>query len=71
MKTQGGAGELAYCHLDLASLSSVEKFSNKVLETESRLDLLVNNAGIMIPPLSKTEDGFEVQFGVNFLGYFA
>lgn len=71
MKAQGGAGELVYGHLDLASLSSVKEFSENILGEESRLDLLVNNAGIMIPPPSKTEDGFEIQFGVNFLGHFA
>lgn len=71
MKAQGGTGELVYGHLDLSSLSSVKEFSDKVLHAESRLDLLVNNAGIMIPPPSKTEDGFEIQFGVNFIGHFA
>lgn len=71
MKAQGGAGELVYGHLDLASLSSVKEFSENILGEESRLDLLVNNAGIMIPPPSKTKDGFEIQFGVNFLGHFA
>ncbi len=71
MEAQGGTGELVYGHLDLASLSSVKEFSKKVLEAESSLSLLVNNAGIMIPPPSKTEDGFEVQFGVNFIGHFA
>ena len=71
MKAQSGTGELVYGHLDLASLSSVKDFSDKVLETESRLDLLINNAGVMIPPPSKTEDGFEIQFGVNFIGHFA
>ncbi len=71
MKAQGGTGELVFGQLDLGSLSAVKEFSNKVLETESRLDLLINNAGIMIPPPSKTEDGFESQFGVNFIGHFA
>ncbi|MFK8009493.1 MAG: oxidoreductase [Saprospiraceae bacterium] len=71
MKAQGGTGELVYGHLDLASLSSVKDFSDKVLETESRLELLINNAGVMIPPPSKTEDGFEIQFGINFIGHFA
>ena len=71
MKAQGGTGELIFGSLDLASLGSVKEFSDKVLESESRLDLLVNNAGIMIPPPSKTEDGFEIQFGVNFIGHFA
>ncbi len=71
MKGKGGTGELIYGHLDLASLRSVKDFSEKVLETESRLDLLINNAGVMIPPPSKTEDGFEIQFGVNYIGHFA
>jgi len=71
MKTQGGIGELVFVHLDLANLSSVKAFSDKVLEAESRLDLLINNAGVMIPPPSKTEDGFEIQFGINFVGHFA
>ncbi|MFK8101166.1 MAG: oxidoreductase [Saprospiraceae bacterium] len=71
MKAQGGTGELVYAHLDLSSLSAVKDFSNQLLQRESRLDLLINNAGIMIPPPSKTEDGFEIQFGVNFVGHFA
>ncbi|MEL6558550.1 MAG: oxidoreductase [Bacteroidota bacterium] len=71
MKAEGGTGELIYGHLDLADLSSVRKFSEFILKTESRLDLLINNAGIMIPPPSKSKDGFEIQFGVNFIGHFA
>ncbi|MEM9556733.1 MAG: oxidoreductase [Acidobacteriota bacterium] len=58
-------------HLDLASLSSVVGFAGRVLESQQRLDLLINNAGIMIPPLSRTCEGFEMQFGVNHLGHFA
>ena len=71
MKVESDGGELVYGHLDLSSLSSVKEFAKKIKETESRLDLLINNAGVMIPPPSKTEDGFELQFGVNFLGHFA
>lgn len=71
MKADGGIGELVYEHLDLASLHSVKTFADNVIKAESRLDLLINNAGIMIPPQSKTEDGFEIQFGVNFVGHFA
>ncbi len=71
MKAQGGAGELVFSAVDLASLRSVKAFTDAILATESRLDLLVNNAGVMIPPPSKTEDGYESQFGVNFVGHFA
>lgn len=71
MKAISSGGELVYSRLDLASLSSVKEFAEKVIASESRLDLLVNNAGVMIPPPSKSEDGFELQFGVNFLGHFA
>jgi NAD(P)-dependent dehydrogenase (short-subunit alcohol dehydrogenase family) len=71
MKSDGGTGKLVYEHLDLASLRSVKAFADNVIQAESSLDLLINNAGIMIPPQSKTEDGFEVQFGVNFVGHFA
>ncbi|WP_158792935.1 oxidoreductase [Granulicella sp. L60] len=57
--------------LDLASLKSVRAFAAKV-NREARLDLLVNNAGVMrLPKRQVTEDGFEVQFGTNFLGPFA
>ncbi len=71
MEADGGTGELVYEHLDLASLNSVKAFADKVIQAETSLDLLVNNAGIMIPPPAKTEDGFEIQFGVNFIGHFA
>lgn len=57
--------------LDLADLKSVEKFAEEFKKNYSRLDLLINNAGIMIPPYSKTKDGFEMQFGTNHLGHFA
>jgi NAD(P)-dependent dehydrogenase (short-subunit alcohol dehydrogenase family) len=57
--------------LDLASLASVRAFAAKV-STAPKLDLLINNAGVMaIPQREITEDGFERQFGTNFLGHFA
>lgn len=55
--------------LDLADLSSVSALAERL--AEERLDLLVNNAGIMAPPRSETADGFELQFGTNHLGHFA
>ena len=56
--------------LDLASFASIRKFCSEVLAEEPRLDILINNAGIMRCPYWKTEDGFEMQFGVNHLGHF-
>ena len=57
--------------LDLASLSSIERFARNFIRSHSRLDVLVNNAGIMAVPYSPTEDGFESQMGINHLGHFA
>ena len=57
--------------LDLASLESVRSFAKIFRNDYSRLDLLINNAGVMMPPYSKTADGFELQFGTNHLGHFA
>jgi len=57
--------------LDLASLESVRKFASKFSASEGRLDLLINNAGLMAIPYNRTRDGFEMQFGVNHLGHFA
>ena len=56
--------------LDLASLASIRKFVMNFKKKGLPLHILVNNAGIMIPPYSTTEDGFELQFGVNHLGHF-
>ena len=63
--------ELEFIELDLASLASVERFAVSFRAAHDRLDLLINNAGVMIPPLGHTEDGFELQFGCNHLGHFA
>jgi NAD(P)-dependent dehydrogenase (short-subunit alcohol dehydrogenase family) len=63
-------GELVLGLFDLGSINSVKAFTEKIISTEKRLDLLINNAGVMIPPSSKSEDGFELQFGVNFIGHF-
>jgi NAD(P)-dependent dehydrogenase (short-subunit alcohol dehydrogenase family) len=57
--------------LDLANLGSVRAFAQHFLAGHDRLDLLVNNAGIMAAPRSRTADGFELQFGTNHLGHFA
>jgi NAD(P)-dependent dehydrogenase (short-subunit alcohol dehydrogenase family) len=54
--------------LDLASLDSVREFA---ADTRQPFDVLINNAGVMAVPLSRTVEGFELQFGVNHLGHFA
>ena len=57
--------------LELNSLKSVKAFAEKVMNSHNRLDILINNAGVMACPFSTTEDGFEIQMGVNHLGHFA
>ncbi|XP_069788032.1 retinol dehydrogenase 13-like isoform X1 [Narcine bancroftii] len=57
-------------HLNLASMKSVREFAKKVTEEENNINVLINNAGIMRCPHWQTEDGFEMQFGVNHLGHF-
>ena len=56
--------------LDLASKNSVREFADGIVKGETKLDILINNAGIMCCPCWKTEDGFDMQFGVNHLGHF-
>ncbi|XP_069462805.1 retinol dehydrogenase 13 isoform X2 [Ambystoma mexicanum] len=57
-------------HLDLSSLKSVREFAQNINQEESHVDILINNAAIMRCPYWMTEDGFEMQFGVNHLGHF-
>jgi NAD(P)-dependent dehydrogenase (short-subunit alcohol dehydrogenase family) len=57
--------------LDLGSLASVRRFAEKLSAEEARLDLLINNAGVMMTPKGTTADGFETQLGTNHLGHFA
>jgi NAD(P)-dependent dehydrogenase (short-subunit alcohol dehydrogenase family) len=64
----GMLGEAQVRRLDLADLASVREFA---AGWEGEIDLLINNAGVMVPPLSRTVDGFELQFGTNHLGHFA
>ncbi len=66
-----GAGNLKIGLLNLANLSQIKTFADEFKSKYAQLDILINNAGLMIPPASKTDDGFELQFGVNFLGHFA
>ena len=61
------AGDVEVAYLDLADLTSVRKFADSV-ET---VDVLLNNAGVLGLPLSRTADGFETHMGTNYLGHFA
>ncbi|HWV21894.1 MAG TPA: SDR family oxidoreductase [Devosia sp.] len=65
-------GLVRFENLDLASLRSVEDFAARLGSQMEALDLLINNAGVMTPPeRQETADGFELQFGTNYLGHFA
>eukprot|EP00731_Ephydatia_muelleri_P007154 Em0003g1402a len=62
--------DIVCMELDLASLRSVRRFADQVLQNEPKVHILVNNAGVMFVPYQKTEDGYELQFAVNHLGHF-
>ncbi|RIV20238.1 SDR family NAD(P)-dependent oxidoreductase [Alicyclobacillaceae bacterium I2511] len=57
--------------LDLSNLEHIRRFADAYLSSTSILNILINNAGVMAPPYRRTKDGFEMQFGVNYLGHFA
>ena len=62
---------VALQELDLTSLDSIRAAARQLRSDHDRIDLLVNNAGVMYTPKSTTKDGFELQFGTNHLGHFA
>ncbi|XP_037646324.1 dehydrogenase/reductase SDR family member on chromosome X-like isoform X2 [Sebastes umbrosus] len=62
--------KVEFTKLDLASLQSVHQFVRSFKERDLPLNILVNNAGVMLVPEGRTEDGFEQHFGVNYLGHF-
>ncbi|XP_034542529.1 retinol dehydrogenase 11-like [Notolabrus celidotus] len=70
VKKRSGSDKVVVKKLDLASLESVRELAKDVLASEERLDILINNAGVMSCPKWQTADGFEMQFGVNHLGHF-
>jgi NAD(P)-dependent dehydrogenase (short-subunit alcohol dehydrogenase family) len=63
-------GSVEIMELDLASLASIRRFAEAFLAKYNRLDGLVNNAGVMHTPEGRTENGFETQIGINYLGHF-
>ena len=66
----GYADKTSFIQLDLSDLGSVRKFVGSFTSAYERLDVLVNNAGIMACPYAKTKDGFEIQIGCNHLAHF-
>lgn len=72
IRTSTGDGDLIMMDLDLGDLESIRKFCTNFLEKFQHLDVLVNNAGVFVPPVDrqKTKDGFEINMGVNHFGHF-
>ncbi|XP_026764334.2 retinol dehydrogenase 13-like [Galleria mellonella] len=69
-KDLSNTGNLVVVKCDLTSLKSVRECAQEILDTEPQINILVNNAGVMMCPKGKTEDGFEIQFGTNHLSHF-
>src|ERR1700682_2308240 len=67
----GPGATLTLQELDLTSLDSIRGAADELRSSHDRIDLLINNAGVMFTPRSTTKDGFELQFGTNHLGHFA
>jgi NAD(P)-dependent dehydrogenase (short-subunit alcohol dehydrogenase family) len=65
------SAKVCVMHLDLGDLKSIKSFAEEFSDKYNTLDLLINNAGVMVPPYKHTVDGFELQFGTNHLGHFA
>jgi len=71
IRNEAPHAQASFEHLDLANLASIAAFSERALSRQS-LDILINNAGVMaLPRRTSTADGFEAQFGTNYLGHFA
>lgn len=71
IQAEAPRGSVEWLPLDLADLASVAAAAAKLRAAHQRLDLLICNAGVMVPPAGRTVDGFELQFGINHLGHFA
>ncbi|XP_068172709.1 dehydrogenase/reductase SDR family member 13-like [Antennarius striatus] len=68
VKRESGSSQVVFMQLDLGSLQSVQSFAETFLKSESRLDILINNAGIYMQ--GRTDDGLGMMFGVNHIGHF-
>ncbi|NLE35149.1 MAG: SDR family oxidoreductase [Bacteroidales bacterium] len=71
IREKSPAASVTVMHLDLTHLDVVKQFAAGYAERFDRLDVLINNAGVMVPPHSITRSGVELQFGTNHLGHFA
>jgi len=71
MTAAAPGASVSVVRVDLASLDSIRAAADQLLAAHERIDLLINNAGLMWPAYGKTADGFELQFGTNHLGHFA
>ena len=71
IKLESPNADIQVMLVDLSNLESIHSFAKGFKNKFNKLDLLINNAGVMTPPYSKTKDGFELQFGTNHLGHFA
>ena len=69
-RKRSGNEDVVFSQLDLASLESVRQFAERTLREEPQIDVLINNAGVCLPEISRTVDGNEIHFAVNHLGHF-
>ncbi|MEM0949759.1 MAG: SDR family NAD(P)-dependent oxidoreductase [Pseudomonadota bacterium] len=67
---EGIEGDVSVEELELGSFASIRAFAGRILADHPRIDILINNAGVMANPYAETSDGFELQFGSNHLGHF-
>lgn len=63
-------GNSEYINLDLSSFKSIDRFTRSINNKFSKVDILINNAGVMGPPFSHTDEQLELTFGVNYIGYY-
>ena len=70
IRSQVEGAEVVVVRMDLASLDSIKEAVDILKKTVSKVDILINNAGVMMCPLSRTKDGFEMQIGTNHFGHF-
>ncbi|XP_043082725.1 retinol dehydrogenase 12, like [Puntigrus tetrazona] len=70
IKDASGNQDVVISRLDLADSKSIREFAEKINKEEKQVNILINNAGVMVCPYGKTADGFEMQIGVNHMGHF-